>query len=309
MYDVIVIGGGPAALSATTFLQQKNVNSLMVYEELGGKASWVHNRLSDGSMMRLPGHDIVANLIQRITAPDSRVHHVYDRVINLRRDNNHFAVTCQREGEFQSLAVIVATGTTPQKLELPGIQHLLGSGLGYSITTYAHQVKNKQVAVVGITPRTVRGIAEILHSASHIYIIAEDDVLPNVPLFHTIQQSPNVQLLLNTKVHEVIGISSVKRLVVERDGNLEQLNVDRIFVDLGLNPNTEFLRDLHITDKRGFMIVDEYNSGLSSGIFAAGDVSTGVMGEQILVAVGDGARAALSAYEYMLVAKLTHAIH
>ena len=292
MYDVIVIGGGPAALSATTFLQQKNVNTLMVYEELGGKASWVHNRLSDGSMMRLPGHDIVANLIQRITAPDSRVHHVYDRVINLRRDSNSFVVTCQREGEFQSLAVIVATGTTPQKLELPGIQHLLGSGLGYSITTYAHQVKNKQVAVVGITPRTVRGIAEILHSASHIYIIAEDDVLPNVPLFHTIQQSPNV-----------------KRLVVERDGNLEQLNVDRIFVDLGLNPNTEFLRDLHITDKRGFMIVDEYNSGLSSGIFAAGDVSTGVMGEQILVAVGDGARAALSAYEYMLVAKLTHTIH
>jgi thioredoxin reductase len=210
-----------------------------------------------------------------------------------------FQITTQKHGDFQSRALIVATGTTPRMLDIPGARELLGQGLGYSATTHAHLVAGKQVAVIGTTARALRGAAELAHTAAQVYLIAPDAAGLDTPLAHTLQQRPNLQIFAGYQVKAVNGPFNVESVVVERGDEHRWLRVEAAFVDLGLLPNSGIVRQLVQLDPAGFICVDERNATTQAGLFAAGDVTTG-FGEQIFIAIGDGARAALSAYDYLL---------
>lgn len=307
VYDILIIGGGPSALAAAFYAQNKQLRTLMIYADLGGKAGWAHNRTVNGTINVLPGHDLVERLISQLSNHQSSVAHINDRVVGLRKTNAMFVVDTQQYGERYARSVVVASGAAPNRLPLPGIQHLFGVGLGYSITTFAHQTQGQRVAVYGVTPRTIRGVAEIVLGSNHIYWVSPDEDLPEVPLVDAIRRMPNVTIIPQATIRDVVGINSVKQIVIERGTSLQHIPVDRLFVDIGIQPNTGFLNNgnVDVLDEDGFVIVDEYNSSPCHGIFAAGDVSNSVLGEQVLIAIGDGVRAAVSAYEYLLVHKLT----
>jgi thioredoxin reductase len=210
-----------------------------------------------------------------------------------------FQITTEQHGVYQSLAVIVATGTTPRMLDMPGAHELLGQGLGYSATTHAHLVAGKQVAVIGTTARALRGAAELVRTAARVYLIAPDAAGLDTPLAHTLQQRPNLEVLAGYQVKAVNGPFNVESLVVERGDEHRWLRVEAAFVDLGLMPNSGIVQQLVRLDPAGFIRVDEHNATTLAGLFAAGDVTIG-FGEQVFIAIGGGARAALSAYDYLL---------
>ncbi|HYF62839.1 MAG TPA: NAD(P)/FAD-dependent oxidoreductase [Herpetosiphonaceae bacterium] len=301
MYDLVIVGGGPAALSAAFYAQNKRLDVMMVYEELGGKTNW--NRGLNAATPRngLPGNEMVDMLVLR-TARKGRV--IHDRVVSVQRRDDRFALATAQGAAVETRAVLVATGATPRRLEVPGVQHLLKQGLGYSLTTFAHQVEGCRVAVIGATPRSLRGVAEIMHSAQHLYVISAEPELPDLPFGEALRRAPNLEVLTGTAIRDVIGLDSAKSVVVECDGTIRHLPADRIFVDLGLIPNTGFLQALDVLDPDGFVVVDEVNATAVPGLYAAGDVTTGAFGEQVLIAIGDGARAAVSAYEYLLAGQL-----
>lgn len=296
MYDLIIIGGGPAAAAAAVYALGKQLDFLTIYAE-PGKAGRTQQLAGESGAEFLPGADAVRLFERQVVTHADRA--LRDHVTEVAQESGSFRVATQHHGAHTSAAVIVATGATPIALEVPGAKKLLGSGLGYSITTHAHLLAGKHVAVIGTTLRALRGVAELARTAQCVYLVAPDATGMQMPLAYALRRRENVAILEGYAVTEVVGTTNVEQIVAARDGQTRRLSVDAAFVDLGLLPNSGIVRRIARADPDGFILVDDRNATTTPGLFAAGDVTT-AFGEQIMIAIGDGARAALSAYDYLL---------
>lgn len=297
MRDLIIIGGGAAGIAAALYAIDKQLDVLVIYEDVGGKAGTqqqIHGQAGDEY---IAGADAVQLFERRVTMHSNNI--LRDRVIGLERRAGVFNIETQRHGGLASAALIIATGAAPLRLDIPGARQFLNHGIGYSITTHASLLANQHVAVIGGTRRALRGVIELARTAAQIYLIAPAGAVLPPRLAQRIGQLPNVQLLAGYAVKEIVGNESVERILVERAGEEAWLHVEAVFADIGLLPNSTLVRTLVRLDPEGFIIVDRKNASSLPGLFAAGDVTDNV-GENILIAIGEGARAAASAYEYIL---------
>ena len=297
MHDLLIIGSGAAGLSAAVFALSKQLDVAAIYEDVGGKAGTQQQLQDQPGEEYLAGAEAVQLFERRVTTHSQAI--VRDRVISLTKNHGIFQVETQRHGVLTAIAVIVATGASPLPLDVPGAKQLLNHGIGYSITTHAHLVAGKQVVVIGTTKRALRGVIELARSAAQVYLIAPDATNMTSALARTIRSCANVQVLANYAVKEIAGRESVESVAIEHDGERSWLRADAVFADLGLLPNSGIARRLAQVDPDGFLLVDDKNATTQPGLFAAGDVTT-AFGEHMLIAIGDGARAAASAYEYIL---------
>lgn len=297
MHDVIIIGGGAAGLAAAMLVLGKGRSVLLIAEHLGGKAG-THQHLADEQAEEYIGGEEVASLFARAIAVRSDAV-LHDQVASVSKERSVFRVVTAQHGVREAAAVILASGVTPVPLDVPGAAQLVGYGIGYSATTHAHLVADKRVAIIGSTPRALRGAHELAQTAAHIFLIAPERGALSTSLGIALPYRYNVDVLERTQPVEVVGTSGVERLVVTQDGTRRSLAVDAVFVDLGLRPNTSMVRHLVALDRDGFVRVDADGATNVSGLFAAGDATT-VISENVLIAVGDGARAARSAYDYVL---------
>jgi thioredoxin reductase len=320
MYDLIVIGGGAAALSATAYALGKQLTVLMIYEHLGGKAGariqlrgpaesevdylvghiLVHLALGEKTPIgeaQYAGEEAVKLFERQIQAHSGTA--LRDRVTAITSSGEGFTVQTGANGAYEGTAVLLATGVTPRGLAAPGAEQFVGYGLGYSATTHARTLANKSVAVIGTSVRALRGAAELARTAARVTLIPLAPVDLTSVLLGSLQLRSNVEVLENYHVISLEGEQALERVIVERHGQRRPIAVDAAFADLGLIPNSELVRDLVELDDEGFVVVDGRNATSLPGLFAAGDVTTG-FGEQVLIAIGDGARAALGAYDYLL---------
>jgi len=297
MRDLVIIGGGAAGLSAALYALGKGLDAVTIYEDVGGKAGMQQQLAGQPGEEYLAGVEAVQLFERRVTSRAGAV--LRDRVIELRKQNGTFRIETQHHGVLDARAVLIATGATPLKLEVPGAKALLDHGIGYSITTHSHLLAGKRVAVVGSTPRALRGVVELARVATQIYLIVPDATGMTNPLARSLRRFANVSLLIGYQVAEVTGNTAVEQLAVEHDGERSWLQVDAAFADLGLLPNSGLVRQLARVNIDGFIMVDDRNATTQPGLFAAGDVTT-AFAEQVLIAIGDGARAAASAYDYIL---------
>jgi thioredoxin reductase (NADPH) len=298
MYDIIIIGGGAAGLSAATYALGKQLDIRIIYQNFGGKSGWRQTLTSQESPEQLPSADAVRSLERYVGAHADVT--LRDGVVRIQRQADGFLVETFHHGTLQAHALIIATGAAPVRLAVPGADELLGQGLGYSVTTHAHLLNNKTCAVIGASSRALRGAAELSRTAEHIYLIIPSRSDMATPTLLALQQRPNVEVLLGHRVTEVVGPMNVEELVIVGEHGPRRLAVDAAFVDLGLIPHSEIVKELVQLDPEGFIRVDERNCTSTPGIFAAGDVTTAFV-EQAMIAAGDGARAAMSAYDYLLV--------
>jgi thioredoxin reductase len=296
MHDLIIIGGGPAAAAAAVYALGKQLDFLVIYAELG-KAGRTQQLAGQTEQEYLPGAEAVRAFERRVVSQAGRT--LRDRVTSVAKESGVFRVTTEHHGNQESVAVIVATGASPIALDVPGAKELAGLGLGYSVATHAQLLAGRNVAVIGTTVRALRGVAELARSAAQVYLIAPDAGDLETPLARALRDRPHVEILDGYTVKKITGPFNVGALIVEHDGHSRWLKVEAAFVDLGLVPNSGLVRQIVQTDPDGFIWVDQRNATTLPGLFAAGDVTT-AFGEQIMIAIGDGARAALSAYDYLL---------
>lgn len=298
MHDLIIVGGGPAALAAAVYALDKQLDLHVIAEELGGKVGLP--RASEGQRsLAWQVSEEAARLFERALRgrPDLVVR---DRVVDINHVADRFTVTTQRHGVQESSAVIVATGVTPITLDVPGARQWLGSGLGYSPTTYAHLLNDKTVAVIGTTRRALRGAAELARTVRQVYVILPDaDGDGPEGLLAHLRQCSNVSLMAGYRVTELHGGERVERIGILRGDEQAYVPADAVFADPGLLPQSEMVRRIAAVDQDGFIVVDERHATNVAGLFAAGDATTR-FGEHITVALGDGTRAAVSAYDFLL---------
>jgi thioredoxin reductase len=297
MRDVIIIGGGAAGLTAALYALDKRLDALLISEAIGGKAGWHRRVVGEQAAGGDTGEAAINLLLRRINTWPG--HTMRDAVTQVRKVDEGFEVETVTHGILKGRAAILATGVTPIALDVPGAKELLGYGLGYSTATHAHLTSGKTVAVIGATSRALRGLHELVRTARQVYLIVESTQGLTTPLGIAVRYHPNVDVLEGYQVIEVQGAFQVEALMITRVGQTRRLEVDVAFVDLGLRPNSECLATLDVTDRTGFVEVDDDSATAVPGLFAAGDVTTAI-GEQLLIAVGQGARAAVSAYDYLL---------
>jgi thioredoxin reductase len=303
MYDLMIVGGGPAALAAAMYAQGKQLKTLVVCETLGGKAGSRQQLVGQLGDEYLPGAEAVHAFERRLLQSNQLLH---DRVTTVEKADELFRVMTEQHGVYESVALIIATGATPIELHAPGAQEFLGHGLGYSVTTHAQLLAGKVVVIIGNTLRALRGAAEVAQTATQIFLVVPDASLLSSPLAQTLQRHPRVRIFAGAQVREIGGAFNVEEVVIEHAGQIVRLPAHAAFVDLGLYAKTGMVRALLDLAPGQFIATDERNATSVPGLFAAGDVTT-AFGEQTLIAIGEGARAALSAYDYVLEQRALHA--
>ena len=303
MYQVIIVGGGPVALAAAVYAHDKQLEVLVISEELGGKSGLPQAVAGEESLAWQVSAATVRLFENALGAQQKLL--LRDRVVDVGKVGSGFAVTTQRHGVQEGRTVIIATGVTPLTLDVPGGRQWLGYGIGYSPTTYAHRLHDKTVVVIGTTRRALRGALELARTAKQVYLLLPTTQVEDAMMLATLGNYANVSILRGYQVTEVFGTTQVERIAIVRDDEHASIPADAVFVDLGLLPHSEMVRRLATLDPDGFIHVDAHYATNIPGLFAAGDVSS-VFSEHIIVALGDGTRAATSAYDYLLAQPTMH---
>lgn len=298
MYDLIIVGGGPAGLTAAIYAIRKRLNVLVLSKDLGGKTNY---RLSlpwieDYQIIR--GLDQVNKFRNELEYLEFARH--IEAVEKVDKVNNHFVVTTRGGAALESQAVIIATGTRQVRMDVPGEKEYTMKGLCYSALSYAPLFIDKSVIVVGNEDLALRSAGELSTIASEVTMVLNNDAMLSTPLGQKLQQAGNVKILKDCEVVEVRGDEYARRLILrDRNGQIIEKQADGMFVEKALTPNTNMVKGLVDLDEQGRIIVDSACRTSVPGLFAAGDV-TNNYAEQVLIAVGEGAKASLSAYEYLL---------
>lgn len=298
MYDLIVIGGGPAGLTAAIYAIRRRLNVLLISKDLGGKTNY-HLELPDLHSYRvITGLEVVNKFKSELEYLKFARH--MEPVEKVEKIDGHFAVHTAGGGELLAKSVIVATGAQQQWLNVPGEREYLSKGLCYSALSYAPLFIDRDTVVVGEGDLALRSAAELSTVARHVHLVGTSHEALLSPLGQMLDKAKNVTVLEEYEVTKVSGNGYCNSVTVRSpQGQQMEIKADGTFVEKALRANVSMVDDLVELDELGFIKVDAYSCTNVPGLFAAGDV-TNIYAEQVLVAVGEGVKAALSAYDYLL---------
>ncbi|MDQ7849974.1 MAG: NAD(P)/FAD-dependent oxidoreductase [Armatimonadota bacterium] len=297
MYDLIVIGGGPAGLTATVYALRKRLNVLLLTRDLGGKTNYRLQLPFVEHHLVITGEETVSRFANEIQYVEFA--RVFTRVERVEQIPGGYRVHTQAGASHEARALIIATGALGRLLNVPGEREFMMRGLCYSAVSYAPLFIEREVAVIGDSALALRSTAELARTARRVTLIAPTRGELDSPLGARVLAATNVEVLHGFRVEQFVGDQYARAVVLARDGERREVQADGFFVELELVPQSELVAHLVERDAAGRIRVDSRNRTSAPGIFAAGDV-TDVFAEQVLIAVGEGAKAALAAYEYLL---------
>lgn len=296
-YDLVVVGGGPAGLTAAVYAIRKRLDVLLVSLDLGGKTNYYMSLPDQQEQRVIRGTEVVDKFRRELEYLEFARRQA--AVARISRQDNLFTVTTTGGTELQAKSVILATGSEVKRLNVPGERDYLGRGVSYSAVSYAQLFIDKNTVVVGDDKLALRAVAELAQSAAAVTLVAPGQGALNTPLGQKLLADEKVQVLAGYKVKAIRGQEYAQRVILETpDGQESEVQADGIFVELGLVPNSDPVKGLADLDEAGRVKIDRLNYTSVPGLFAAGDV-TNAYAEQVLIAIGEGAKAALSAYEYI----------
>ncbi|MCX7683095.1 MAG: NAD(P)/FAD-dependent oxidoreductase [Anaerolineae bacterium] len=296
MYDVIVVGGGPAGITAAAIAINQRMDTLVIARKWGGQTEYTMH-LENVEGREVIGGEALLDAFRRQLDYLDFVRR-FASVEEITPREKHFSVRTDRGERFEGRTLIIATGASPQRLNVPGEERLSGYGLSYSATTHASLFLGKDVAVVGYGRRAQFAVADLARKAHRVYLLAPQPLL-ETPLVDKIRQMGNVEIFEQVTVKEIGGDRFVESIsFTTAQGEEHLLPVKGVFIKLPRKPNSELVQGWVECDERGHIVVDVHCATSWPGVFAAGDVTH--VSEQALVHIGEGAKAAISAYQYVL---------
>jgi len=300
MFDLIIIGGGPAGITAGIYAARKKLNTLIITKEWGGqiiKASDIQNWPGEKS---ISGPDLMKKMVEHLKEFEIETREDKE-VINLEKKNDNFLVRDDKDEEYETKTVIIATGKIPRSLNIPGEEELKGKGVSICSTCDAPMFKDKEVAVVGGGNAGFDAALDLTEYAKKIYILEFlEEMRGDSTTKEKLEKTGKIEFYTNIAVKEIKGTSFVESLIYEnRDtGKDTEIKVQGVFVAIGMMPKAGFAEGLVEFNEMGEIKVDRYGNTKTSGLFAAGDI-TDVEYEQIVIAGSEGAKSALAVYDYL----------
>jgi len=302
-YDILIVGGGPAGASAAIYSARKGIRTGIVSERFGGQVMDTLGIENFISVKATEGPKLV-------TALEEHVKEYEVDIMNLQRaksiqkndENALFEVELENGGKLKSKSVIVATGARWRELNVPGEKEFKGKGVAYCPHCDGPLFKGKHVAVIGGGNSGVEAAIDLANIVGHVTLfefageLKADDILQK-----RLYSLSNVDVILNAQTLEVLGSDKVNSMIyLDRKTNEKKtIALEGIFIQIGLLPNTDFVKNTVDLSKFGEIIIDSHGQSSLPGLFAAGDVTT-VPYKQIIIAMGEGAKASLGAFDYLI---------
>jgi alkyl hydroperoxide reductase subunit F len=301
LYELIILGGGPAGMTATVYAARKQIDTLVITKDIGGQVLWTSDIENYLGYRYITGNDLAQKFAEQVNQFSLPLI-IGDEVTATTKQDDLFLVTTTSNGIFRSKTLIIATGKRYRNLKVPGEKELIGHGVAYCATCDAPLFKGKDVAVIGGGNSALQAVIDLLKvPANHIYLINlsrhwNADPIMLEKALHTTIVSP----LLEHTVTVVYGTDQVSGIGIKSltNGIEKTLDIQGVFVEIGLIPNSEPVADLVAFNQWKEIIIDIKCQTNVPGIFACGDV-TNVPEKQIIIAAGEGSKAALSAYAYL----------
>ncbi len=298
MYDLIIIGGGPAGLTATIYGIRRRLNVLMISKDLGGKTNYRLELPWIDEYRVIRGLETVRKFQNELEYIDfARVDDIVDDV---KKIDKGFELKTRAGKSYQAKTVIVATGTKQQFLNVPGEKEFMSKGMCYSALSYAGLFIDKLTVVIGNGTLALRAASELSAVTKHVSIVGPSEKMMDSSYGKKLIDESNVKIYHDYAVTEILGNEYAEKVKVKSPtGEVTFIEFDGAFVEKKLKPNTKLVANLIDLDEQGRIVVNNQNLTSMAGIFAAGDV-TNTYAEQVLIAIGEGAKAALSAYDHLL---------
>lgn len=295
-YDLIIIGAGPAGITASVYAARQKMNALVISKDIGGQAAWSGDVENYTGYQFISGPELVAKFEEHMKKYNIGLKE-QETVTEVKKGSESVSVKTEK-GNYEAETVIIASGKRSRELNVPGEAEFKNKGLTYCATCDGPLFAGKDVAVIGGGNSALDATLQLVNIAKHIYLIdIAAELKGEVIAQEKVKESEKVSILNNAEVLAVLGnrmVSAIKIKVKDRE---KELAVQGVFVEIGLIPNSEFTQGV-ARNKAGEIEVNSRNETNVAGIFAAGDV-TDVAEKQIIVAAGEGAKAALGAFRYL----------
>jgi thioredoxin-disulfide reductase len=299
LYDLIIIGGGPAGIAAGIYAARKKLKTLLITKEWGGQVTKATEVENWPGTKQILGMDLIKQMSEHLKQFEIEIKNNKE-VIDLSKKGDNFLVR-DNDQEYAAKTVIIATGKIPRALNIPGEEKYKGKGVSFCATCDAPMFKDKEIAVIGGGNAGFATALDLVKYAQKIYILEffpemKGDVLTKEKL----AQTGKVEFIVNVAVKEIKGNEFVESLVYEdrKTSADHEIKIGGVFIAIGMMPKAEFAQKLVELNQIGEIVIDKDNYTKTPGLFAAGDISD-IKYEQIVIAAGEGAKAALAATEYL----------
>ncbi len=293
MYDLAIIGGGPAGLSAAVYAARYKMSCVLIAPVLGGfvnDAHLVENWLGDKS---IPGQDLATRFVDHVKSLEVPIVNKDVKVIEKKGDN--FKITTSAE-MIEAKKIILALGTERNKLGVKGESDFLGKGVSYCATCDGFFFRDKTVVIAGSGDAACTGATFLADLAKKVYLVYRSSSLKAEPIWiDKVKKSTNVELVPDSSISEISGVNKVEKVILDSG---KELKTDGVFIEVGSTPTTFLIEKLKVkTDDKKYIIVDNNQKTNIEGVFAAGDITTNSSKfKQIIIAASEGAVAVYNAY-------------
>lgn len=301
IYDLIIIGAGPAGISAGVYAVRQRLNLLIISKDIGGqvakKAVDIENY---PGFDKISGPDLVDLYQKQLKANNLEVK--LDEVLDIKKTQNKFLVSVKSGKTYEAVSVIITSGAESKMLNVPGEEEFAGKGVSYCSLCDGPVFKDKIVAVVGGGNNGFESALFLSNYVNHIYILEYGDKInADAENQELVAKNSNIEIITNAKVQKIEGKVFVNAIFYEDriSGEEKKLDVNGVFVEIGYSPATSFLNGLVELNEKNEVVFDPKTLATKTpGLFSAGDCNVSKY-KQIVMASGEGAKAALSAYEYI----------
>lgn len=301
IYDLVIIGGGPAGVAAGIYASRKRIKTVLITDYFGGQSSVSNNIENWIGIKSISGSELAKILEDHLKVQDGIEIVSGDLVEKIEKTEAGWRVITRSRKSFETRCLLVATGSRRRKLEVPGSREFEGKGIVYCATCDAPLFKDKTVAVVGGGNAGLETTIDLLPYASKIYILEKSLFLRgDVVTLEKVKSNSKVEIMTGIEVMEIVGDNFVKALKYKtQNGELKELKVDGVFVEIGSIPNVDIVKDFVKLNEKEEIIVDPKTQVSSDPtIWAAGDVTDGLY-KQNNISVGDAIKAVLNIAEVL----------
>jgi len=299
MYDLIVIGLGPAGMTAGIYAARREMKTLVIGKELGGQLVWASEIENYPGTPKIPSFELIEKMQQQTIDAGAEIKVDEVKRVEKKADGN-FTVSTGRE-VFEASAVIICLGLAPKRLAIPGEIELSGKGVSYCATCDGPFYKGKKVVVVG-GGNSALDAAEVLSKiASEVYLVHRGSEFKGFEsLVKDVQERKNIKIILNSEITEIIGENKVEkvRIINKLSQEIDEVDLDGVFIEVGRIASTDLVSGLVERSEKNQIIINHDGETKTPRIFAAGDVTSSEI-KQITVATGQATIAALGVYKYL----------
>lgn len=299
-YDIIILGSGPAGLSAAIYAQRARLSTLLIEEKplSGGQILDTYEVDNYPGLPGITGFEMGQKFRAHADRLGAEV--VNAQVLSVRLDGEKKIVTTQK-GVYEAKTLIIATGAKHRRLGIPGEDKLVGMGVSYCATCDGAFFKGKTVAVVGGGDVALEDALFLARGSEKVYLVHRRDQFRGAKILQEkVKEASNIEPVLDSVVTEIKGEVQVSSILISsKNGESRELEVQGVFIAVGIEPNSGAVKDLVAQDAGGYIVAGEDTKTSVEGVFAAGDVRTKQL-RQVLTAAADGANAVTSAEKYIL---------